>query len=515
MTEANGARKTIDVPLNRVEGDLEVRVELAGGHVTDTWSAGIMYRGIENLLKGRGARDGLVITPRICGICGTAHLFAAVKALEAVAGVTPPRNALLVRNLALMVEHVQSDVRHGLLMFMPDFANPAYAGADFYAGALERYAPFQGSSVVEAVIETKRLIEIIALLGGQWPHSTYMVPGGVSSSPTLGVISQCRLLLNSFRQWYERRILGCTLERWLAVDSRAALDAWLEADPAHAGGDLAHFIRLCRSTGLDGWGQGHGNFISYGQFEIPDRSQVRSLVEGGREVFPGGFARGTAVQPFDPAQVTEHVAYSWYVDYPGGKHPSEGVTEPYPAGPESEKYSWAKAPRYDGLPAETGPLAEQVIAGNPLLCELVAADGPTVFSRELARLTRPAVLLGVMEAWLAELDPAEPFYTSVREIPDGRGAGLSGGTRGALGHWIEVFDNHIVHYQVITPTAWNGSPRDANGVRGPWEEALVGIPVRDPDNPVELGHVIRSFDACLVCTVHGIGGSANRYRIQV
>ena len=72
----------IQVPLNRVEGDLEISVEITDGIVTDARSSGIMYRGFENILKGRGWRDGLVITPRVCGICTTGHLTAAVKALD-------------------------------------------------------------------------------------------------------------------------------------------------------------------------------------------------------------------------------------------------------------------------------------------------------------------------------------------------------------------------------------------------------------------------------------------------
>ena len=90
-------KKTINVPLNRVEGDLEIRVELDGGLVSDAWSSGTMFRGFENILTGRGALDGLVITPRICGICGTAHLTAASKALDAISGVEPPGPARIDR----------------------------------------------------------------------------------------------------------------------------------------------------------------------------------------------------------------------------------------------------------------------------------------------------------------------------------------------------------------------------------------------------------------------------------
>ena len=118
-------KNIIHVPLNRVEGDLEIRAEVNDGQVVNAWSSGTMYRGFESILKGRGALDGLVITPRICGICNTSHLAAAADALNMIAGLTPPDDALRVIYTTLMAEHIQSDVRHGFLMFCPDFTNPA------------------------------------------------------------------------------------------------------------------------------------------------------------------------------------------------------------------------------------------------------------------------------------------------------------------------------------------------------------------------------------------------------
>ncbi len=118
-------KKIIVLPLNRVEGDLEVKIEIENGIITQASCAGIMYRGFENILVGRAALDGLVITPRICGICTTAHLYAAAKALDMLYNVQPPDNAIKIRNSTLMVEHIQSDMRHAFLLFMADFTNPA------------------------------------------------------------------------------------------------------------------------------------------------------------------------------------------------------------------------------------------------------------------------------------------------------------------------------------------------------------------------------------------------------
>lgn len=492
---------TIDVPVNRVEGDLEVRVQMDGGVVSDAWSSGTMYRGFEKIMVGRGALDGLVITPRICGLCSTAHLTAAARALDALTGATPPPDALRMRNVALMTEFIQSDMRHGFLMFMVDFANPAYRESPLFQESVRRYEAFKGETAQQVMEETRRVLEIVAVIGGQWPHSSYMVPGGIVSVPSTADILHCRHGLARFRSWYERRVLGCPLERWLAVGSRAELEAWLEESPAHWSGEVGFFIRLARRLGLDTLGRGHGNFLSYGAFDLPDDTEVRGRTETGT-LIAGGFARGLEVHPFDQGQVAEQVSHSWFEDCAGGKHPFDGRTEPYASGREGQKYSWSKAPRYAGVPAETGPLAEMIVNRNPLFLDLVAHEGPSVFVRELARLARSAELLPAMHTWLSEVTGDGRFYTRPEGIPDGQACGLTEATRGALGHWVKVKNGRIAHYQIITPTAWNASPRDDDGVRGPWEEALVGTAVKDSANPVELGHVVRSFDACLVCTVH-------------
>jgi uptake hydrogenase large subunit len=491
----------IDLPLNRVEGDLEVGVELHGGVVTDARVSGTMYRGFENMLRGRGALDGLVITPRICGICTTAHLSAAAAALDAITARPVPPAAVRVRNVLAGVEHLQSDIRHGVLTYMADFCNPVYQDRTWYAEAVRRHEPFSGTATLEAIRETRTLIEVLAILAGQWPHSSSIVPGGIASTPSGADLLQCTLLLAGFRGYYERSVIGCTLDRFAAVDSAAALDAWLDESPAHRDSLVGFMISCSRSAGLERAGRGPGAFLSFGGLPAAD---------GGRAAIPAGFARSGSTSPLDHGQVREHVAASWYSDDSGPRHPSDGLTNPYATGQEGTRYSWAKAPRYGGAPAETGPLAQALIAGNGLITDLVATHGPTVLPRQLARILRPVTMLPVVERCVAETKADDEFYSSPGHIPDGEGAGLHEATRGALGHWVRIKDGLIDSYQIITPTAWNASPRDDEGVPGPIEQALVGTPVADPENPIEVGHVVRSFDCCLVCTVHAVrrGGRA-------
>lgn len=329
-----------------------------------------------------------------------------------------------------------------------------------------------------------------------------MVPGGVSYIPPAAELNQCRHILRRYRHWYEQSVLGCTLERWQDVQSAADLDAWLHESATQRDSDAGFLLRFADAAGLRELGCGHGHFLSCGLPDMPRETAATPYQ------FAAGFVDKTGQShSFDQMQVAEHVATSWYADYPGGRHPFAGITEPHAAGAEGKKYSWSKAPRYLDQPAETGPLAERIIAGDPLFSDLLRRDGVNLVLRQLARLTRPARLLPAMEIWLDEMiaRPDQPYYTAVETMPDGQGCGLIEAARGTLGHWVDIRDGKIARYQIVTPTAWNGSPRDSAGVRGPWEEALIGTPIKDIANPVEAGHVVRSFDPCLVCTVHVVG----------
>lgn len=502
------------IPLNRVEGDLEIHLELKEHIVSEARSVGTMFRGFENLLLGRAPLDGLVITPRICGICSTAHLKAAAKALDMVFEVNVPDDAVRVRNITLMAEQLQNDIRHSFMLFMPDFTKPAYRDHPLYEEAIRRYRPLKGETAVHTIRETKKLLEIIAILGGQWPHSSFMVPGGVVSVPNSNDINQCLSLLGNFRRWYEQRVLGCTLDRWKAINSPEALDSWLDQKDEHQNGDLGFFIRFAREAGLEHLGKGRGNFISFGAFEMPQYTIVRGLA-GGDTFFPAGFASNDTVYPFDQEKISEDLTHSHLMGDENPCHPFNGITRIENSGIE-KGYSWSKAPRYDGYPAETGPLAEFVMASHPLFMGLMGTKGPNVFVRQLARLVRPAFVLQALECWLQEIGPtSEDFYRDNEPRENGRGYGLIQAHRGALGHWLELEEGKISRYQIITPSAWNASPGDSKGVRGPWEEALMETEIKDLQNPVEVEHIVRSFDPCLVCCVHMIQGPRHGLSLKI
>jgi Ni,Fe-hydrogenase I large subunit len=347
-------------PLNRVEGDLEIRIEVEGNVVSDAWSAGIMYRGFENLLVGRAA-------------------------LDMIYNVRLPDNAIRIRNVTLIAEKVQNDFRHAFMLFMVDFTNSAYQKHSLFDEAVRRYKPLTGETTAQTIQQTKKILEIIAILGGQWPHSSFMVPGGVVCVPSANDLSQCLFLMRNFRKWYERRVLGCSIERLMQISSRKDLDHWLDESDSHAQSDLGFFLRFAEGAGLKKIGKGCGNFISFGSLDLPENTGVKSLGQK-KQFLPSGFFHNSKCKRFDQSKITEDVSHAWFDGSHGGEHPFSGETRPYATGKESGKYSWSKAPRYNHMPAETGPLAEMIVAAIPLFADFIKNEGPSVFVRELARI---------------------------------------------------------------------------------------------------------------------------------
>ncbi len=498
--------RSIKLPFNRVEGDLDVRVEVKDGQVRDAWVSGTMFRGFENMMIGRGPLDGLVITPRICGICSTSHLHAAALALDQLTAVQVPANATRLRNVTQMAEHLQSDMRHLFLMFAVDFSHSCYQSRSFYPQAVQRYAPLKGATAIEVVRQTRRILEIVALIGGQWPHSSFMVPGGIVSVPSNADLRQCRHLVYQFRSWFEERVIGGSLENWAQLKTVTDLDGWC-TDAAHRSAELPLLLQIGKELGLDSSGVGHGCYLSCGSLPMP-------AGEGEAEhLFAAGFMQKGKLRAWDPEQVVEDVSSSWFAGSTV-KYPAISETLPQQNKPGAA-YSWVKAPRYRSQPAETGPLAELLVAGQPLLTDWVATRGESTLARELARVVRCAELLPVMERWLRQAAGGGSYYLHPGEIESGSGIGFTQASRGALGHWLQIEAGKVAHYQIISPTSWNASPRDEAGVHGPLEAALIGTSIADEDHPIELGHIVRSFDPCLVCAVHTYRNGEPRSRLKI
>ncbi len=515
-------------PLGRVEGDLDVRVTIEDGVVTSAWTEAAMFRGFEIILKGKDPQAGLIVTPRICGICGGSHLYKACYALDTAWQTHVPPNATLIRNIAQACETLQSIPRYFYALFAIDLTNKNYAQATLYDEAVRRFSAYVGTSYQPGVVLSNKPVEVYAIFGGQWPHSSFMVPGGVMSAPNLADITRSIAILEHWKDnWLEKHWLGCSIDRWLEIKSWQDMQEWVEENESQYNSDCGFFIRYAQEIGLHTYGGGVGNYISTGTYFEPSLYE-NPTIAGRNDALQGrsGVYANGAFHTFDHLRVAEDTAHSFFKG--GGLlHPWEGETNPLDPkdGRTEGKYSWAKSPRYniDGLghlPLEAGPLARRVAAAgpnplphqdnDPLFLDMIDKLGPSVFVRQMARVHEgPKYYKWVMK-WLSEIDLHESFYTKPAEPASGKGFGSTEAARGALSDWIVLEDGKIENYQVITPTAWNIGPRDASGTLGPIEQALVGTPIADIEDPVELGHVARSFDSCLVCTVHAYDGKSGR-----
>lgn len=463
---------TID-PVTRIEGHLKITVEVNDGMVTDAYSSGTLWRGIEVILRGRDPRDAGQITQRICGVCPMAHGTASILCLDDAFKVNVPDNGRIIRNLMLGSNHLQSHILHFYHLAALDFVNgPAIAPfVPRYQGDF-RLPPKVNEEYVahylQALDMRKKCHEMLAIWGGKMPPQTTMVVGGVTCAPTVDKIASFLWRLREIKEFINNVYIPDVL-------------------------GVADFYSDYKKIG-----RGYGNLLSYGAFPL-DSSGKTKLFKAGR------FAK-ERILDFDANKITEDVRHSFYKNSGSGNKPSEGVTDPE-AG-KSGAYSWLKAPRYDNQAYEVGSLARMWVNGD-------YRQGISVIDRHAARALEAQKIADAMEDWVLQLKPGEPSCVEAQVPDSAEGMGLTEGARGALGHWIKISNKKIENYQAVVPTTWNCGPRDDKGNRGPVEEALVGTPIVDTDNPLEVVRIVRSFDPCIACAVHLIkpSGEIKKFRV--
>ncbi len=477
-------------PFNRVEGDLELTLDVEDGRVASARVTTPLYRGFEQILVGRPIGDALVIAPRICGICSVSQSLAAAGALAAFSGATPAANGVLATALAHAAENLADHLSHFYLFFMPDFARAQYAGAAWHAATAERFTAVKGRASGEFLPVRSRLLEVMGLVAGKWPHSLAFRAGGTTRALDLGAKTRLRAILADVRDFAETVLFGARLEAVAALDTVEAL----ERLTAEGRGDLARFLRLAAALDLHRLGPGPGTVMSYGAYPGTGGGGAPLFAAGLHEIGSG------ADLPLQPGRIVEDPSRAWLA----GEAASPARAETLPDIDRADAYSWARAPRYDGRTVEVGAVARQLVDGRPLIRALVARDGATsVASRVVARLLEVALVLPAMEDWVGRIAPGEPFCANVGEPTDGAGIGLVEAARGSLGHWMTVRGGRITRYQIVAPTTWNFSPRDGAGVPGPLERALEGTRLGDLGaEAAAVQHVVRSFDPCMVCTAH-------------
>ncbi len=518
-----GRRITVD-PVTRIEGHLKIEVEIENGKIKDAWSSGTMARGFEALLTGRDPRDASFVTSRFCGVCFSVHTMASAAALDEAFGAQVPDGGRILRNLIMGSEYLYDHILHFYQLTALDYldimAIADYNGMDKELLAVKdkivglvkrgdtypltpRYEPdaFSVNDPEIVTMAVKHYLDALkiqvtarnmgAIFGGRAPHFQSIVVGGVTQYPDAEQIGRFKSMLDEVSAFIK--------------------NVYMQDVLLFGKGPLLPLAQA-------GIGGGHLNYLSYGSF--PEDSAGENLFFKGGVIKNGNL--GTVV-PFDQAKVTESVKHAWYKEK-DPVHPYEG--EQIFDLDKKDAYSFVKAPRYEGMPMEVGPLARMLIMKEPNLMGLVTDYGvkPGAVARHAARMLETVMLVDQMQVWLGQLieEAGKPGFriqdTANYEPPEsGEGVGFYEAPRGALGHWIKIKDKKIENYQAVVPSTWNASPRDEKGVRGQYEESLIGVPVPDPENPINIVRVIRSFDPCLACAVHVIHPRTNeilKFRIE-
>lgn len=492
-----------------------------------------------------------------------------MRAVEDALGIRIPDNARIIRNLITGIQYVQDHVIHFYHLHALDWVDIVSAlkadsaktsslaqsisdwhnsSTTYFKGIQDKLKAFVGSGqlgpfanaywghpayklppeanlmaaahYLEALEWQRDVIKIQALLGAKNPHAQTYLVGGMSmpidpnsqSALNAGSIAFISGLASKAKEFVEKVYIPDLLA-------------------------VASFYK-----DWAGYGAGVGNFLAYGVFENDNESNTANLW------LPRGIIKNkdlSKVHPVDHTKITEYVTHSWY-EYKEGdskaKHPWDGETNFKYTGPKppyeflttDKKYSWLKAPRYEDMPMEVGPLARMLVAygsGHKRVKEVVGLVlnklnvGPaalfSTLGRVAARGIETLVTAEMLSVWLGELianikKGDYKVHNGEKWEPsswpkEARGYGLHEAPRGALGHWVKIKNGKIENYQCVVPSTWNGSPRDAKGQKGPYESALIGTPVADPNKPVEILRTIHSFDPCMACAVHVVDANKKEF----
>jgi hydrogenase large subunit len=550
------SKRIVVDPITRIEGHLRIDVEVEAGKVQNAWSSGQMWRGIELILEGRDPREAWLFTQRICGVCTTVHAIASVRAVENALGLEIPLNAQLIRNLIVAAHAMHDHIVHFYHLSALDWvdvvsalkADPARASA-----LAESLSPWPGNGrldlqaakdklqafasngqlgiftngywghpamklspevnllavahYLQALDQQRSINQVVAILGGKTPNIQNLAVGGVANAINL----DNQATLNMIKLFKVKDLLD---------QAKAFIEQVYLVDVCAIGAMYPEWL---------GYGKGVTNYLAVPDLPL-DAKGTKFDLPGGT-IFDGDLKTARPITSFtDPYfkdNVAESIARSWYKgDWT--RHPWDEETKPdYKAYDPDGKYSWVKAPRFLDKPMQVGPLAQVLvgyatgheptrrIADHALATASKVAGArldPSVLhstlGRHLARAVRTAVLSEVAtKHWQLLADNIKSGDTTIYNQPvfpkgEIRGFGFHEAPRGTLSHWVVIRDGTIANYQAVVPSTWNAGPRDGIGQMGPYEAALLGNPVADPERPLEVLRTVHSFDPCLACAIH-------------
>ena len=560
-------RVVID-PITRIEGHLRIEVEVDEDNVVQkAYSSSTLWRGIELILKNRDPRDAGLMAQRICGVCTYSHYKAGVESVEDALGVVPPYNAKLVRTILneslYMHDHVVHFYHlHGLdwvdivsaLSADPKKASELafkYADSPISTGESElravqqrvkgfvekgqlgpfanaywgnktyKFSPEQNliavSHYLKALEVQRTAAQMFAIFGAKQPHGQSLVVGGITS--VRDILSPSRLA--EWKSKYE--IVKDFIDRAYYADIVMAAEAYGTEDSVLGGVGVKNFLAA------DGF-----------------------MLNRTEHLFESGFIKDgdlSKVYDIDESKIKEDVTHSWYE----GKEPLQpydGETIQNYTGfidgdtvngkakviDPNEKYSWVKAPRYDGQAVEVGPLSCLLVnyaRGNKKVIKEVGdflkrTGLPvgalfTTLGRTAARMLQTKLVsdnaIITFNSLIENIKTDDSTYTKFEIDPNKeyQGRSILEVPRGMLSHWVRIKNGLIENYQAVVPTTWNAGPKDQNGNIGPYEASLVGLKLEDPKKPLEVIRVIHSFDPCMACSVHVMdikGKELSQYKVN-
>ena len=554
-------RITVD-PITRIEGHLRIDVEVDGGKVTKAWSSGQMWRGIENILLGRDPREAWLFTQRFCGVCTTVHAIASVRAVENATNTQIPLNAQFIRNLILSAHAMHDHIVHFFHLSALDWVDVVEAlKADPRSTAklAQSISPWHRNSVQEFTAVQNKLKSYVErgqlgiFANGYWGHKAMKLP------PDVNLLAVSHYLQALDYQRTANKIVAILggktpniqnlavggVANAINLDNQSTINMNTLFRIKDLLDEMKDFIQQVYLTDVCAVGAMYPEWLGYGAgvtnyLAVPD---LPTDAAGTQFDLPGGTIMKGDLDTFEPItsfedkyfadNVTEGIAHSWY-EGEWEKHPYEETTVPqYTDWQEDGKYSWIKSPRFEGEVMQVGPLA-QVLCGfkgghEPTVKHLTwAVDlaskvagvqlGPkhlhSTLGRHLARAVRTAVICDLAQKhWQALVDNIASGDTDTFNAPvfsgEQTGFGFHEAPRGTLSHFVVIRDGKIANYQAVVPSTWNAGPRDAQNRPGPYESSLVGNPIADPENPLEVLRTIHSFDPCIACAVHAVDVEGN------
>ena len=437
--------------LQRIEGEATLELEWKNNKIDYAKIKFLNFRGIEKILEKRPFLDALAITPRVCGICNTSHIVAAINAIEDAyisigVDLKLSKKAKHIREFALNAEKIQNHIKWLYFSILPEIYK---INGDDEASI----KAFEGKEWIKAQKICSEMLKAMAIFTGQWPHGSFCMVGGVTCDPTQGDIYEAMRYLDNVTEYCEKEIFGLPIDEFIEFDSAMQIMA--------TEGSLKKTVEVIVNNRLNHIGKSYDRFISFGNNSSKKKSKKCEV---------------TRILNADVNFVSESLKNSFF---------------------EENGYTYSKSAMYKNRYLETGPIARMMIVKNPLIRDLHRKSKDSILTRIVARVAEIAHLLKKSKKLLTQMNLSELSCISPN-IPynniNASGIGRCEAARGSLIHKIDIKKGLIESYDIITPTVWNlgNGSKDEPAVA---QKAIMGL-----SSISEADFVFKSFDVCAVCT---------------